>query len=320
MSERRFGGSQTILSYVESISGKVPSSQADARSLPTILVLHGLFGMSDNWASVVADLCRVFGDAGKTRRFVTIDMPGHAYSMSPPTMSYDEIGAAVREFIEEEVSGPLTVVGHSLGGKTALTLLVDTVVPDLQAACISDIVPKFYPDGHSHIIKALRSARHASDRREAEARLSEHLNDWGLRAYLLKSFVAGNGGANNAGANNSGTGNAIANTGPGSADLPRWLDHRLPWLFDLDAIENDYRYIQGWDLEVPRTNLPVLWVAGAKSTYIDPEGDAELMRTVSPNSRLAVIEGAGHWVHAEKRREFVEAFTSWYFEVAGGEP
>lgn len=245
----------------------------DATALPTLLVVHGLFGSARNWGAIAKRL-------SSDRRVVAVDMRNHAGSFRAETQGYPDMAGDLAEVIGE-IGGPVDVLGHSMGGKAAMQLaltrgaLVDRLI-------VADIAPVAYGHSQSHLIRAMRGLdlSGVTARSEADRRLSGAVPEDGVRAFLLQSLDL-------------------------KEDPPRW---RL----NLDVLEAEMDRITGWPGTTGRFDHPALFLTGAASDYVRSEHRAGI-KALFPNARFAKIQGAGHWLHAEKPREFeatVRAFLA----------
>ncbi|PRY93728.1 pimeloyl-ACP methyl ester carboxylesterase [Hasllibacter halocynthiae] len=231
-----------------------------------LLVAHGLFGSGRNW-SVIA---RRLSDRG---RVVTVDMRNHGASGRSGDHSYPAMARDLAETIEAEGGGAWDVIGHSMGGKAAMTLALAR--PDLvHALVVADIAPIAYDHTQRHLIEAMRALDPAtvSSRGEADAALAKSVDDPGVRAFLLQSLDVRDG----------------------------------RWALNLDALDAAMDGIVGWHDPGGTFDGPALFLAGGESDYVPAEARGAI-RALFPRARIARIPGAGHWLHAEKPREFVAA-------------
>jgi pimeloyl-ACP methyl ester carboxylesterase len=162
-----------------------------------------------------------------------------------------------------------------MGGKTAMTYGV-TYSGDWEKMIIVDIAPKAYPVHHQEIIDALKKldVAHMETRGEAEEALKADISDLGQRQFLLKN-------------------------------LKREKDGGYRWKMNLEVIEENIEAIgQGLE-EKQATEKPVLFIRGGKSHYVKDE-DYILINQHFPNARIETVDGAGHWVHADKPQELFE--------------
>ena len=249
-----------------------------AGRLPPRLIVHGLFGSARNWGAIAKRL-------SDDRRVVSVDMRNHGSSFRAESQSYPDMAGDLAEVIET-LGAPMDVLGHSMGGKAAMQLalthgeLIDRLV-------VADIAPVAYGHSQSHLVRAMRGLdlRDLSARSEADRRLAAAVGDAGVRAFLLQSLDL-------------------------KADTPVW---RL----NLDVLEREMDRITGWPGTEGRFEGPALFLAGALSDYVRPE-HRERIKHLFPNAKFARIPGAGHWLHAERPREFEAALRTFLERPSGG--
>jgi pimeloyl-ACP methyl ester carboxylesterase len=206
------------------------------------------------------------------RRVVTVDMRNHGSSFRAASQSYPDMAGDLAQVIET-IGAPMDVLGHSMGGKAAMQLaltqgeLIDRVV-------VADIAPVAYGHSQSHLVRAMRGLdlRDLPARSEADRRLAATVEDAGVRAFLLQSL-----------------------------DL-----RERRWRLNLEALGEEMPKILSFPEVSGRFEGPALFLSGANSTYVLPE-HRDRIRALFPAARFAKIPGAGHWLHAEKPREFVAA-------------
>lgn len=206
------------------------------------------------------------------RQVVAVDMRNHGSSPRAPSHSYPEMAADLAEVIAAH-GGQMDVLGHSMGGKAAMILALNH--PGLlRKLVVADIAPVTY--GHSQIqfIEAMRAVdlESISRRSDAQAQLAEQGVDPALQSFFTQSLdLAGK-----------------------------------RWLLNLDALADQMPNIMSF----PQTDAvwggSTLFLSGAASDYVGPE-HRSTAKAHFPNARFAKIPGAGHWLHAEKPREFEAA-------------
>ena len=231
-----------------------------------LIIIHGLFGASGNWQSLVKN------HFSTRYRTVALDLRNHGRSPHADQGSIAVMAEDVLELMADEGIERAHVLGHSMGGKVAMHLAlfhshaVDKLI-------VADIVPRGYPRRHDSIFAALKSLDLSSfnSRSEIDKALTPQIPEFGVRQFLLKGLV-----------HHAGT---------------------YAWGMNLDAIEANYdsviAEIEAWEPFEEDT----LFLRGSESNYVQ---DADLMsiRALFPFAELQTIEGAGHWLHAEKPEEF----------------
>jgi esterase len=239
-------------------------------ALPMLLIVHGLYGSARNWGAIAK---RMSND----RRVVTVDMRNHGESFRADTQGYPEMAADLAEVIDW-IGAPADVVGHSMGGKAAMQLAL-TRGDLVNRLVVADIAPVAYGHSQAHLARAMRDLdlTGLTARSDADRRLSERVEDASVRAFLLQSLDL-------------------------KSVPPRW---RL----NLDVLERDMDKITGWPGTEGRYDGPVLFLSGALSDYVKSE-DRPKIKALFPDARMAKIPGAGHWLHAEKPREFEAALRA----------
>ena len=241
-----------------------------------VVFCHGLFGQGRNFTAIAKQL-------SDRHRVSLVDMPDHG--RSPWSDRFDYLTAAdqVAELLSPD--DPVALVGHSMGGKTAM--LVALRHPELvEKLVVVDVSPVAYDhatefDGY---IKAMRAIDLDSleGRAQAEDALREAVPSPTVRGFLLQSL----------------------RRDEHAASGERWR-----WLLNLELLGRDLDEITGW----PEAGLagtspyqgPVLWVGGADSAYVHPDYVAAMDHWF-PRNRRVTVKGAGHWVHSEQPEVFVE--------------
>ena len=247
---------------------------------PRVAFLHGLFGQGRNWSTIAKALA---GPDGDRARCTLVDLPDHGRSPWSHALSFESYAASVADTLRAVDPGPWVVVGHSLGGKTAMVMALRQ--PDLVSRLVVvDIAPRSYGSlerfgGYIREMQALPLAE-ITDRADAAARLAEP--NPGVKSFLLQNLRRDGDGWR-----------WQANVELFAADADRGSD----------SVFADFPLAAG---DVEPYAGPVLWVAGGESGYIRPE-DAEGMRALFPRVRLLTVKGASHWVHTDAPQVVVEA-------------
>ncbi len=234
---------------------------------PPVALLHGLLGAGQNFGAVQKAL------AARGRRVLALDLRNHGSSPHAPTMSYPEMAADVAETLRAAGAWPAAVVGHSMGGKTAMALAL-AHGEGVERLLVADIAPVSYGTPlFTRYVEAMRAIplRSGLTRREADAALVPAVPEAALRGFLLQNLLF-------------------------QEDPPRWR-------VNLPAIAAQMEVLGGWPDPPGRYDGPVLVLAGDRSNYVRPESRAAFRR-LFPAVRFASIS-AGHWVHAENPVDFL---------------
>jgi esterase len=236
---------------------------------PPVVILHGLLGSARNWTSVARQLA-------PTHRVFALDLRNHGRSPWADTMSFEEMADDVSAFIERHDLGPAALIGHSLGGKVAMRLAL-TRGGLVERLLVVDVAPVAYAHSFGPFVAAMQQVDLAAvhQRADAEAQLERRIPEVGFRNFLLQNLIRTDGG--------------------------------YAWRVNLEALAANMPDLLGFpalpDGAVYRG--PTLFVAGGRSSYIKPE-HRPLIERLFPGAEHGVIEGAGHWVHAERPAEFLD--------------
>ncbi|MFW6330068.1 MAG: alpha/beta fold hydrolase [Alkalispirochaetaceae bacterium] len=233
-----------------------------------LVILHGLFGSGDNWKSIARELAI-------DRLVIAPDLPNHGASPHTDRFDYREVARDVAEFLKALSLPPVVLLGHSMGGKVAMSLALQE--PELvEALLVVDIAPRAYPPRHQEEFEAMDLVRRegAGSRREAEEIMARLIDLRAVRAFLLKNYV------------------------------PR-EDGGYRWRLNLDGLWSHYQQVADWPDHTGTFDSPVLVIRGGRSPYIREE-DSDGFERLFPGYRLETIEEAGHWLHAEAKEEFLK--------------
>lgn len=239
-----------------------------------LLILHGLFGQSDNWNTMAKNF------AEKGFRVFTIDQRNHGLSPHSREWNYAIMADDLMQFITDHSLTKPIILGHSMGGKIVMNF--ESMYPGVSdKLIIADISPRAYAPHHDTVLKALHAVNFdlVKTRKEVESIMGNYISDFGTRQFLLKNIY--------------------------------WKDvenSRMDWRFNLEVISANYNNI-GSEAPLFKSEVPTLVIRGSLSDYISnldlPDFEKRFL-----NMRLFTITGAGHWVHAEKPLEFFEAVLS----------
>ncbi|MEJ2584364.1 MAG: alpha/beta fold hydrolase [Robiginitalea sp.] len=235
-----------------------------------LLILHGFLGMSDNWKTLGKKY------AQKGYEVHLLDQRNHGRSFWSEAFDYPVLAEDLLHYMDERQIESGLLIGHSMGGKTAMQFAC-THPERVAKLIVADIAPKRYPPHHEHILSALEALPLESleSRTEADEALSEHIENWGIRQFLLKNLY--------------------------------WVEPgRLGLRINLEVLKHRMEEIGAALPEGSTYEGPVLFLRGGKSGYVT-RGDLPLIHRHFPNANLETLEGAGHWLHAEKPDAFLQA-------------
>jgi pimeloyl-ACP methyl ester carboxylesterase len=216
---------------------------------------------------------RNWGVIGKrlsdARQVTCVDMRNHGQSDWADTHSYFDLADDLANTLE--TLGPSDVLGHSMGGKAAMVLALTR--PELVGRMVvADIAPVGYSHTQLQYIEAMRKVSFDGVERRSDVAERLIVDDAAIGAFLLQSVD---------------------------------IAHKK-WLYNLDVLESDMDKIVGFPQIDGQFDGPTLFLTGADSDYVMPEHRAEIKR-LFPKARFAKLTGAGHWLHAQKPREFEAA-------------
>lgn len=244
---------------------------------PPLIILHGLYGASDNWVNIARDLSENF------EVFVP-DQRNHGESPHDDVHDYEAMSADLCSFMDDLGIEKATIIGHSMGGKTAM-LFAMQCPQRVQALVVIDIAPVPYHDlatnsriaaNHAKMIDAMMALdlSRLESREDASRALATDIGSERVRLFLLKN-------------------------------LTRDSNQQFAWKLNLPALRNNLDAIMD-GLPVEKTvgagglrGFPVLFIRGEQSDYIGP-GDHETIRKLFPMAEIVTIPNAGHWLHAEQ--------------------
>ena len=238
-----------------------------------VIILHGLFGMLDNWQT----LARTWA---KDYHVILLDLRNHGRSFHADAMDYSLMATDVAETLEEMTIDECYLVGHSMGGKVALQLGV-AFGSFPSSLSIVDMGMRQYTPHHTTILDALStlSLDGVQKRSDAEDHLKQSIEDPGVRLFLMKN-------------------------------LTRKKEGGFMWKMNLPVIVDNYQNILATIKPEYEIEIPTLFVRGEKSNYIRDE-DWDMIRNDFEDVTLETISNAGHWVHAEKPNELLEILAPW---------
>ncbi|AHF89468.1 alpha/beta hydrolase [Opitutaceae bacterium TAV5] len=264
---------------------------------PPLVLLHGLLGSSRNWQSAGGELAQA-GDGVEGFHVFAPDLRNHGRSPHADGMSYAAMVGDVLRWLDEHVGrtedgkpAPVTLLGHSMGGKVAMALACRH--PErVSRLVVVDIAPKDYLSrAHRAEFAAMNELELAGlqSRGEAEMRLEARVADWAMRKFLVTNLERAEAG------------NGARDTGGGGSAGWRWvvnlpvLTRALPELEASPLAENE------------RFAGPTLFITGGRSHYVRRPEDEAVIRRHFPTAEIVTLAASGHNPHMEARAEFVRA-------------
>ncbi len=254
---------------------------------PVLIILHGLYGCSDNWISIARKLSGTF-------TIYMVDQRNHGRSPHHAEHTYNAMAEDLNElFITENIT-KASIIGHSMGGKTAM-LFAALFPAKVEKLIVVDIGPGGYANIDNHSLQILAHLNIAqsmlsinfeafTSRVQIDKELAKTVTDVNIRQFLMKN-------------------------------VHRNHDNSFCWKLNIDAISKSMPAIMGSislkDIvnESVTETYPSLFIKGEKSDYINSDQKL-LINKYFPRAKIETINGAGHWVHAEQPEEFIETVYS----------
>ncbi|MRI64044.1 alpha/beta fold hydrolase [Ornithobacterium rhinotracheale] len=233
-----------------------------------LIILHGLFGMLDNWAT----LGRKFGEYFTTH---LVDARNHGRSFHSSEISHKTMAEDLYHYMQAHKIKKASLIGHSLGGKVMMEFALK--YPEMvEKLIVADMAPKDYTPHHQAILKALNYVdfNKVKSRGDVENFLKEYIKDPSIRMFLMKS-------------------------------IQRYDNGTYAFKFNLKSLTENYNDLITNHLPDKTFNGDVLFLGGGNSSYIT-EQDTMQIKKYFPHAEITHISGAGHWLHAEKPDEFLE--------------
>jgi esterase len=239
-----------------------------------VIILHGLFGQSDNWVTVgrrIADQFHVY----------IPDQRNHGQSPHTSIHSFPAMTDDLAEFIEElHIENPV-LIGHSMGGKVAMTYALENP-GKVKKLVVIDISPRRYPERitHTQVISQMISIdlETLTTRGEVEKILNSTIADTRVRMFILKN-------------------------------LYYKIHGKLAWRLNLDAISQSMDLLFDSICSENQYKGPTLFIRGGKSDYV-PDADIPMIKSMFPEAVIKTITGASHWVHADAPEELCFMLSS----------
>lgn len=231
-----------------------------------LLILHGYFGMSDNWKTLGNQFSEDF-------EVHLIDQRNHGRSFHKYEFNYDVLVEDLYKYIKHYQLEDIYLIGHSMGGKTAMLFAV--TYPELvEKLVIVDISPRAYEPHHNAILAALNSVDFSiqNTRNKVDDKLKELIPELSVRQFLLKNVY--------------------------------WKEKgKLAYRFNLESLTENNPEVGEALPSFKIFDKKTLFLKGEKSNYITKE-EEPIINAHFPNSKITEIKKAGHWLHAENPEQF----------------
>jgi esterase len=233
-----------------------------------VVLIHGLFGSLENLNMVAKTLAKHYC-------VTSIDVRNHGSSFHQQGMSYDDLAQDVINLLDHLTIQHCHMLGHSMGGKIAMQIALN-YAERIQKLVIADIAPVEYPAHHLEIINGLQAIdlKKVEKRKDADAQLATYVDNAGVRQFLLKNIIANKQG-------------------------------KFAFKCHLNNIAQGYQQImQGIENRTKQKfKGNTLFIKGGNSNYLLP-AHQNIISAMFSNATAKVIQGAGHWLHAEKTIAF----------------
>ncbi len=234
-----------------------------------IIILHGLFGSSRNWQGIARALA-------ENHRVITPDLRNHGQSFHEDSMSYIDMADDIITLCDHLDLSDCVLMGHSMGGKVAMTIAL--IHPEqFSALIIADIAPFDYEHSFHDLVEAMKNMdlKKLKSRVEAETELKKMSYDINTIQFILQNLIR--------------------------------VDGNFSWRINLEIISTSLTSLSQFpkNLKNKSCHMPSLFLGGSESNYVQSSHNAAIYHHF-PAAEITMIDGAGHWLHAEKPNEFLK--------------
>lgn len=239
--------------------------QTQGQGQPLIL-LHGLFGSSDNWGVVAKHFAQHY-------QVISVDLRNHGKSPHSATQTYAQMADDILTLCDSLGLAQILLLGHSLGGKVAMQFA--TQHPQRMGKLIVvDMAMRAYADAHTHLIDAMLALdlSQLKTRAEADKALSQRITNTMVRQFLLMNLIK--------------------------------QEDQLKWCINLPALKANYPALQSPVCEGAHYQAPCLFIRGERSDYVQAEDIAQIKRHFVKAQFVSLP--TEHWVHAEQPQLFIQ--------------
>ncbi|OMH33962.1 alpha/beta fold hydrolase [Motiliproteus sp. MSK22-1] len=232
-----------------------------------LVIAHGLFGTLENWGGQIKALSEHF-------LVYAVDLRNHGLSPWSSEMDYPSMSTDLLEFLDDHQLDQVLLLGHSMGGKAAMQLALDHP-RRIRKLVVVDIAPVQYPHHHDQVFEGLFNVdlQKISSRKEADSALAEYVEEVSVRQFLLKN-------------------------------LYRDKSH-FAWRMNLDSLQKEYEQLAKAPQSKGKYQGQTLFIKGGVSNYIQ-ESHRSTIAHLFPNASARILDGVGHWPHAEKPAVFTK--------------
>lgn len=233
-----------------------------------LLILHGFFGMGDNWKT----LANKFAENYQVH---VIDQRNHGRSFHSEDFTFDLMVEDIIDYLEYHDLVTVNFLGHSMGGKVAMLFAI-TYPHLVHKLIVADIAPRYYPPHHQFILEALHAVDFSKvkSRDEVDDIFKKYISEFRIRQFLLKNVY-------------------------------RKTKEQLAYRFNLKSLSINVEEVGDGLPPFSQFEGETLFLKGENSGYISHD-DEVLIKTHFPNSRIVIITNAGHWLHAENASDFYQ--------------
>ena len=235
-----------------------------------LILLHGLFGASNNWGTVAKHFSQHY-------QVICVDLRNHGISPHSASQTYANMADDLLELCDTLNLECIHLLGHSLGGKVAMQFAAHH--PDrVEKLIVVDMAMRAYADAHTHLIDAMMDIDLTTlqSRHEVDKILSNSIPQAMVRQFLLMNLIKS--------------------------------DSSLAWRINLAALKTNYPGLQQAVCENAHYEKPCLFIRGEHSDYVQ-DADIEQIKTNFINAQFASLP-TGHWVHAELPQAFIEVVAN----------
>jgi len=231
---------------------------------PALVIVHGLFGSSDNWRSMAKYFAKHY-------QVINIDLRNHGRSPHNDSQSLTDMAEDIFELCQQLQLTKVSILGHSLGGKVAMQF-TDLYSHYVEKLVVVDISPRQYEGQHTPLMDAMMALDFTAlqSRKQVDEALALSVDDPSVRQFLLMNLTV--------------------------------EDEQLQWRINLPALKANYKQFMNEVFSDSNSNSLCLFVYGEHSDYVT-EQDRDDIQSIFPYAEFAALP-AGHWVHAERPQQF----------------